>query len=268
MASTAVALMAPRRRRRAQQQRQQPEWQGSGAPRAKRFVGLAYPATLATDRRCASTASASSARFARLHPRRGARWHRAAARAIVTLGGGAAARPSRRSEVAEVHAESSAARSRCDTRLAAAPPPPPGAPAADAARRARHAAPPSSSFLPRGADEAMLRRSFAAFGEITESASCSTTSTGRSQQCAFVTYADASSSGRPSPRCTARPLLRGAEWAIVVRRKDVRGNADRHNKARVSGAMESKRARALDQDAGRWDVGMSSARTSTRRCSR
>ena len=84
--------------------------------------------------------------------------------------------------------------------------------------------------LPRGADEAMLRPVFAAFGEITEIFfPPSNSRTG--QQCAFVTYADASSCGAAIAALHGQHRFAPTDEPIVVRRKDVRGNVDIHNKA-------------------------------------
>ena len=71
----------------------------------------------------------------------------------------------------------------------------------------------------------MLRPVFAAFGEITEIFfPPSNSRTG--QQCAFVTYADASSCGAAIAALHGQHRFAGSQDTIVVRRKDVRGNAD------------------------------------------
>ena len=224
----------------------------------------AYPATPRRNQKFASSSSAS-ARCARSSSRRGAVTR--APRARSSRWAAARRRPSRRSTAATACARART-RSRCATRLRKG-----------LRRRRRLGAPPQQTqrgahdtklfvgTLPRGADEAMLRPVFAAFGEITEIFfPPSNSRTG--QQCAFVTYADASSLGRPSPRCTASTASRGART-----RSSSAGRTSEATPTPQQGRVRARRRRA-GMPGAEWGCRAlgwgcrEPASSPTRRCSR
>ena len=203
----------------------------SGAPPAKLFVG-GVPGDAATE-------SEIRQLFERFGPVREVffpprRSNTGTACAIVTLGGGAAEAIAALDGSHRMRPSADPLAVRYKTERGAAPPPPPGAPWMPAppqqTQRGAHDTKLFVGTLPRGADEAMLRPVFAAFGEITEIFfPPSNSRTG--QQCAFVTYADASSCGAAIAALHGQHRFAPTDEPIVVRRKDVRGNADIHNKA-------------------------------------